>query len=223
MENPIRNLARLESESFYHVFNRTNNKETLFKNSDDHHFFLDRTKRYLSGYFEIYAYCLIGNHFHLLVKTKPTQVILSELRSKSKVELIKSEIKLTEVDDLDQEAIHDMYRIQLLRLFTAYSKNYNRLYGRSGNLFYRPFKRILVSDLEYVKSIILYIHKNPVKHLLTKDFKNFEWSSYYDYLNEESKIIDIEKRIEIFGSMDAFNHLHNSKNSYEDIAELLLE
>ena len=223
MENPVRNLARLESDSFYHVFNRTNNKEVLFKDSNDYLFFLDRAKRYLSDYFDIYAYCLLGNHFHFLLKTKPVQTILSTLKGRSKVELIKSEIKLTELDDLNPEIIHDMYRIQLLRLFTAYSKNYNRLYGRCGNLFYRPFKRILVSDVDFVKSIILYIHKNPVKHLLTKNFKDFEWSSYYDYLNADSKITNIGKGIKVFGGLEEFNQLHNSKNSYEEIADLLLE
>jgi len=223
MDKLAKNLARLKSNSFYHVFNRTNNKEILFKNSDDYLFFLDRTKRYLSDYFDVYAYCLLGNHFHFLLKTKPTQTILSRLKSKSKVNLIKSEIVLTEYTELDDETIHDMFRIQLLRLFTAYSKNYNKLYGRSGNLFYRPFKRILIEDKEYLKSLILYIHKNPVKHLITSNFKNFEWSSYYDYINEENELINTNEGLKLFNGLDQFNELHESENNYEVIAKLVLE
>jgi REP element-mobilizing transposase RayT len=222
-DKALNNVTNLEPESFYHVFNRTNNKESLFKGDNDYLFFLDKAQRYLCPYFEVYAYCLVGNHFHFLLKTKSPNNILATLRKLSSFEITKAERLILEYTDLTSDMIHDMYRMQIIRLLTAYSKNYNRLYGQSGHVFYKPFKKILVKDSEYIKTLIHYIHKNPVKHNLTNNFKYFEWSSYYDYLNNEDKITEVESGLKLFGGLENFNNSHNANSNYDEIAELLFE
>ena len=67
---PLDCLARMQSGHFYHIFNRTNNKEPLFRSAADRRFFLLKYKQYLSPYLHTFAYCLLGNHFHLLVQVK---------------------------------------------------------------------------------------------------------------------------------------------------------
>ncbi|MFO7953091.1 MAG: transposase [Bacillota bacterium] len=63
--------AREKSESgIYHIILRGINRQTIFEDDEDRKKFLYTLSRYkkTSGY-AIYAYCIMGNHFHLLLKT----------------------------------------------------------------------------------------------------------------------------------------------------------
>lgn len=55
---------------FYHVYNRGNNRENLFYKPDNYVYFLQKYDFYLNDYLETYAFCLLPNHFHLLIKVK---------------------------------------------------------------------------------------------------------------------------------------------------------
>ena len=57
----------LESGCFYHIFNRGVNSKMVFLSDENFSFFLRKVKLYLIPYFDIYAYCLMPNHFHLLL------------------------------------------------------------------------------------------------------------------------------------------------------------
>ncbi|MDD3363749.1 MAG: transposase [Syntrophomonas sp.] len=62
--------ARKKSASgIYHIMMRGINRQTIFEDQDDYTKFLQTLKQYkeISGY-QIYAYCLMGNHVHLLLK-----------------------------------------------------------------------------------------------------------------------------------------------------------
>lgn len=53
----------------YHVLNRGNKREPVFLNDDDYQHYLDILKRYKEKFeFKIFAYCLMDNHMHLLLK-----------------------------------------------------------------------------------------------------------------------------------------------------------
>lgn len=60
----------LIEDRYYHIFNRGNNKQHIFFETKNYAYFLSLIKKYLIGVCDIYAYCLLKNHFHLLVKTK---------------------------------------------------------------------------------------------------------------------------------------------------------
>lgn len=56
---------------FYHIFNRANSQtDLLFYQTRNYRFFLQRWGDYLGDIFEVWAYCLIPNHYHFLVKLK---------------------------------------------------------------------------------------------------------------------------------------------------------
>lgn len=62
--------ARKKSNSgIYHIMLRGINKQTIFEDEQDRTRFLDTLKKYkdISNY-EVYSYCLMDNHIHLLVK-----------------------------------------------------------------------------------------------------------------------------------------------------------
>ena len=53
---------------FYHIYNRGNNRETIFLEDRNYLYFLTLYEKYIPVAIETFAYCLMGNHFHLLVK-----------------------------------------------------------------------------------------------------------------------------------------------------------
>ena len=62
--------ARKQSESgIYHIMLRGINRQQIFEDHEDYEHFLETLERYKDecGY-KIYAYCLMGNHIHLLLK-----------------------------------------------------------------------------------------------------------------------------------------------------------
>ena len=54
---------------YYHIYNQGNNKENIFIEAKNYYYFLRLVKKYIVPITEIYAYCLLPNHFHLLVMT----------------------------------------------------------------------------------------------------------------------------------------------------------
>ena len=57
-------------ENIYHVYNRGNNRQQIFFEERNYLFFLNKVKNHLCKYSDILAYCLMPNHFHLLIFVK---------------------------------------------------------------------------------------------------------------------------------------------------------
>lgn len=75
---PSKNIVRqYGAPAFYHVYNRGVGGQIIFRDAQDKYKFIALLERYLSDdeshasyptyQLEIVAYCLMGNHFHLLV------------------------------------------------------------------------------------------------------------------------------------------------------------
>lgn len=60
-------LDVLEKEGYYHIYNRGINSTNIFENDENKSFFLKQLTKYLSGKVSLFAYCLMSNHFHLVV------------------------------------------------------------------------------------------------------------------------------------------------------------
>ncbi|MDX1603326.1 MAG: hypothetical protein R3209_09650 [Salinimicrobium sediminis] len=61
-------LEVLEKDSFYHIYNRGINKTNIFSNDENKVYFLKQYHKYLSEKISTYAYCLLQNHFHLVIR-----------------------------------------------------------------------------------------------------------------------------------------------------------
>lgn len=159
------------SDGYYHVYNRTNNRELLFKNFNNYHFFLNRYDYYLNSSVQKIGYCLMPTHFHFLIRVKPNL----ELKA-----LFKNNLSIH---------IEEQFR----RLFVCYTKSINIQQKRHGSLFQRPFKRTFISDRSDVVRKLCYIHHNPIHHGLANDYHKWKFSSYNqwkrsDYYNQLSSI-----------------------------------
>jgi putative transposase len=59
---------KINSDTYYHLYNRGNNKDLIFFEPDNYTFFLNQFKKHVSPFCEVYAYCLMPNHFHFFIK-----------------------------------------------------------------------------------------------------------------------------------------------------------
>jgi putative transposase len=60
----------LQLDEYYHIYNRGNGGEPLFWEARNYHYFLKLYAKYIEPIAETYAYCLLNNHFHFLVRLK---------------------------------------------------------------------------------------------------------------------------------------------------------
>ena len=75
--------AALQHGSYYHIFNRGNNRENIFKEERNYGYFLQLYARHIADIADTYAYCLLRNHFHFLVRIKTVEEIENLKASKS--------------------------------------------------------------------------------------------------------------------------------------------
>ena len=70
-----RKLRIQATGAFYHVMSRGNNKQKIFLSDDDRADFLEIFAKVVSDYSWVcHAYCLMGNHYHLLVETPEANI-----------------------------------------------------------------------------------------------------------------------------------------------------
>lgn len=63
-------LETLQQNNFYHIYNRGINGCTIFNSEENKAYFLKLIGKYLDGNISIFSFCLLDNHYHLLVKIK---------------------------------------------------------------------------------------------------------------------------------------------------------
>ncbi|MDQ2088156.1 transposase [Herbivorax sp. ANBcel31] len=73
-----RAARKKSSTGIYHVMLRGINHQIIFEDDEDYQKYLDTLKKYQdeSGY-TIYAYCLMSNHIHLLVKEETEEMSIA--------------------------------------------------------------------------------------------------------------------------------------------------
>jgi putative transposase len=192
-------IQNLEPDCFYHIYNRGINGCTIFENSDNYLFFLKQFSKYVIPVCDIYAYCLMPNHFHFVLKIKSNEELLI---------FAKNELKLTNVKNEGLHAIQNVVSKQISKFISSYSQSYNNVHSRHGALLESPFKRKKINSEQYLRNLILYVHQNPTD--LKEDFKIYKFSSYVAMLSNAKTNLKRTEVIELFNDLDNFIFCHNN-------------
>jgi len=186
-------VDNLLPSAYYHIYNHANGKENLFREEENYRFFLEKYDGYITPIAETLAYCLMPNHFHLLIKIKTEEELLAAFPKFLTLE------KLMGANSISK---------QFSNFFSSYTQSYNKRYHRMGSLFMKNFKREPVSTDGYFSTIIHYIHANPVHHGFVEHMGDWHWSSYNTLLSGSATRINREEIITWFGNRDAFIAFH---------------
>jgi len=147
-------------DTLHFITCRGEHNESIFKEEGDYTMFLELLKRYQEQYgIKIFAFCLLPEHFHLLVELEKKVFEDSAKQNKSQ-----------EISDFMRD------------LNNNYTKYYNSRYARKGHLFRERFKGALVEKHSYLLKMTAYIHLNPEKLNIAADAKEYSHSSYQYYL-----------------------------------------
>ncbi len=152
----MQTLAPLQPGGFYHVFSRGNGRANLFVEERNYDYFLHLYWRHLGNAVDTFAYCLMPNHFHLLIRVKTGEPPGAQSVAPRPISASR----------------------QFANLFNAYAKAVNKTYGRSGSLFQKPFRRVAVQTHKQLLAVLRYIHRNPQRHGFVTDFRAYPHSSY---------------------------------------------
>jgi len=209
--------CKLQPGGFYHVFNQGNNKENLFYTKANYEYFLRQYDYYLSPYVDTFAFCLLGNHFHLLIAVKSEQEILN-------LSLLREvkDLKNTEVKDLKIEP-HELVAKQFQAFFTGYAKAINLQTKRTGSLFRKRFKRVEVDSTRYLANLVYYIHANPQRHGIYPDFRDYSWSSYDRIMRNKPTKLQKQAVLEWFNDKQNYVDYHASVPDLDNIRHLMIE
>ena len=64
-------------------------------------------------------------------------------------------------------------------------------YSRDGHLFRERFKSEPVNDMAYFVTLLRYIHQNPVKAGMVSEVKDYEFSSWGEYMDKNSTLFPL--------------------------------
>ena len=200
----------MKENFFYHVYNRGINSEPLFIKQEHYKFFLESYVYYLFPAVQTFAYVLMKNHFHFLVRIRTVD---------EQKELFENYKKKGDVNDgmvIPHGYDHDTFKKQTAsrqfsHLFNRYSRNFNQWMERTGKLFELPFKRKSVDDESYLIHLICYIHRNLIHHHVTNCYTDYKYSSYKSMLSEKQTILELEKKrvLNWFGGKTNFIAAHH--------------
>jgi len=187
----------------YHIFNRGTNGENLFREPRNYQHFLNLYTKHVHPIVETYAYCLLKNHFHLLVRIKSLEEIEGDPKGFGKPFGSPSQ--------------------QFGNLFNAYTKAINKAYHRTGSLFEHPFHRVKVSNDGQFLRLVTYIHRNPQKHGFVDDFQDWPHTSYHTMTSQQPTRLERDAVLAWFDGVDAFMEAHQYEDEEDLTPSLVLE
>jgi putative transposase len=212
-----------EKGYIYHIYNQGNNRKKIFFGRENYLFFLRKMDTYIKPYADIFAYCLMPNHFHFMVLVKEVELFMGAIQaggSRARTSIH----TMTSSHRMNTRSLNDSIAIML----RSYTRAINKQQNRNGSLFKAHTKaecvncpkgltpsfvlkegicQVNIQDPvhQYPAVCFNYIHQNPVKARLTKKAVDWEYSSARDYANlRKGKLINLIRAREYgFGSSNS--------------------
>ncbi|MFZ4402054.1 MAG: transposase [Bacteroidales bacterium] len=149
----------------YHVYNRSNEK--VFYSRDNYLFFVRKIRKHIMPYADILAYCLMPNHFHLLINAKKEAEAFVNSKNMIYTQALSKSIGT---------------------MLSSYTQAINKQQIRKGSLFAHQTeaKQLNFQKGEYSQNCFFYIHQNPIVAELVKKIEDWEFSSFIDYIGKRN-------------------------------------
>jgi putative transposase len=193
---------QLEAGGCYHIYNHAVGKDSIFRNDENYEFFLRKLSTRILPFADIYAYCLMVNHFHFVLRIKQPGELMTLWPEKIKA----PEIKPNEpwFDPLVNKIIVNEFAC----MFNSYVQAYNHQYNRQGALLKESFQRKNIDDSLYLIRLICYVNNNPVNDGFVTKPGDWKYSSYNSTLSDKPTKVAREAVLELFGGKEKFLLLH---------------
>ena len=214
-------MEKLQPNSSYHIFNHANGFENIFIEDENYRFFLDKYNQYILPIAETYAYCLLPNHFHLVVRIRRREVLEEVFRNFKSTNF--SKVQNFEKVEVTDNMIEYYISKQFANLFSCYTQSFNKVNKRRGSLFLKNFRRELIDNKAYFLNAIIYTHRNPVHHAFCDRYTDWSYTSFCEIKERNSHMIEVDKLLRMFGGRESFIDLHEqSANKFREslIADL---
>lgn len=177
-------IQKLRPGGYYHIYNRGNNRENLFKEPANYAYFLTLWEKYTAPVAQTLCYSLLPNHFHFFIRVREG----------------KTSQVLQTCEVLPGKPIEQYFS----NLFNAYAKAINKRYNRTGSLFQERFRRKEIDSDDYRTTIIGYILTNAVRHGYCSNVEAYPWSAYHSLLSCRPTNLLRDELMQWFGSKAAF-------------------
>jgi putative transposase len=186
-----------EKPAIYHCISRVVDRRFVFGDKERERFrMFMRMQENFTGC-RVLSYCVMSNHFHLLLEVPPMAVCgISDEELFKRLLAIQTEAfvagvanELGEARKAGNEAlaaeIHKRftYRMHNLSefmktLLQRFTRWFNRTHERSGTLWEERYKSVIVESGVAARTISAYIDLNPVRAGMVADPAEYRWSSY---------------------------------------------
>lgn len=192
-----------ESGHIYHILNQGNDRKLIFFKSENYLFFLNKIKTHIAPYADILAWCLMPNHFHLMVRVSTIHQMTSshQMNTKPQMNSFTQSIAIrlrsyTRAINIQENRSGSLFKPHtkaecLTRIDGLTPSFYNTEFGTKIN--------IPNPEKEYPQICFNYIHNNPVKAGLVKQPEDWEFSSYRDYCGLRNGKLVNKSRAKEFG------------------------
>ena len=95
------------------------------------------------------------------------------------------------------------------RINVKYAEHFNHKYDRCGHLFQDRYKSEPVETESYLQGVTRYIHHNPARAGVVRDYKEYIWSSYVEYI-DTALYCETDTVLASFGGPNAFSEFHET-------------
>ncbi|WP_340104496.1 hypothetical protein [Rhodohalobacter sp. 8-1] len=193
---------KLQETKYYHIHHRGVKGDNIFYQDSDYQRFLEKYFYYLYIAADTYAYCLIPNHFHVLLRVRPEEEQL-ELFSKCQKKMIGSQDFTPAHHNIDYPDFKNYCASnQIGHFLNSYTRYFNTASERTGIIFDGRFKRIEIDSIKYLSHLICYIHRNPIHHHLCRDYSSYKYSSYNSLFSDKKTLLNKAEILRFLGGED---------------------
>ncbi len=204
----------IEPGFYYHIFNRGNNSQKIFFEEENYYYFLRKIKLHITPFASIVAWCLMPNHFHLVVfLNQKTIEIQNDFNESNSHAMTQSHGMTVKEENDNRKTKERTFNYSIGILLRSYTRAINKQKNFKGSLFQQhtvikplidkiriePSYWNIVFGTEinisegksYLETCIEYVHQNPYKAGLVKRVEEWEFSSLKDYLGiRKGKLLD---------------------------------